>query len=154
LKVRPSLIFAGLAFLPVFLAATASADQIVIEKGEWTMTSDFYLTTEQGGQLFGEEGGSETVTECWKLDEEVVIDESFIVPAGCQVLDWGARRTDYLIDLQLACVVEGAELDGSVLIAANKDRSMLSARYWPGNVGSDPRIRVEGILMGRRNRAC
>ncbi|MFN7056208.1 hypothetical protein [Hyphomonas sp.] len=147
---RPIPILASL----VILASAASADQIILEKGEWTMTSDFYLTIEEGGRLLDEESDSETVTECWRLDEEVVIDESMVVSPDCRVLDRGSVRTDYLIELQMVCVIDGLDMDGAILMTTNKARNMLSARYWLKSADYSTTVRSDGIIMGRRNGAC
>lgn len=136
----------------LLLAGAASAQTITVAKGEWTLSTDLYLTGEINGEPLDEPADSQTITECWLQDDEVELDESMLAMDGCTTV--GGSRTDYSIDLKLSCSMEGIPMDGAVLMSTNAARDMIAGRFLLDSRDPVLKIRSEGIIMGRRVSAC
>lgn len=136
----------------LLIAGTASAQKIVVEKGEWTISTDIYLTGEVDGQILDEPVESESVTECWLQDDEVELDESMLAIDGCTTVR--GDRTDYSMDLQLSCVMEGIPMDGSVFMSTNAARDMMAGRFLLESRDPVIKVRSEGIIMAHRTGTC
>jgi len=140
-------------WLPALLiAGAASAQTITVEKGQWTYSTDIYLSGQVDGESIDEPTESMTDSECWALDEEVELDESMILMEDCETV--AGHHTDYALDMTLRCLIGGIPMDGSVVMATNAARDMVSGRFLIHGKDTDYQIRVEGIIFARRTGAC
>lgn len=136
----------------LLMAGAASAQTIIVKKGEWTVSSDLYLTGQVDGESLDEPVESQTITECWLQDDEVEIDESMLAMDGCMTV--GGTRAEHAIDMKLSCVLEGIPMDGSVTIATNSARDMFTSRFLLDSRDPVIKVRSEGIIMARRTGSC
>lgn len=147
---RPAFILASL----IVFAASAQAEPLSVNKGQWAVSQDIYYEASASGEKIDIPSEHSSVEECWSQDEEVLIDESMVeMFEGC--VSTGATAMAYGLDIGLSCNFDGLEVNGSALFSLSHDRDSFVAQV---NLASPPEdivdFRSHMLMIGHRSGTC
>lgn len=147
---RPAIALSAL----LLAAASAGAQSISVNKGQWVVTQDIYYEAAANGETIDIPAEFSSVNECWALDEEVLIDESMVeMFEGC--VSTGVTPKPYGLDIGLSCNFEGIDVAGSALFSVANGRDAFVAQVNLASLPGDVLEFDSHILMiGHRAGAC
>lgn len=135
-------------------AATAQAEPISVNKGQWFVTQDIYYEASNNGEPLDFPAEHTTLDECWMQDDEVLIDESMVAMfEGCSATEVVSKS--FGLDIGLACNFSGMDVAGSANFSVSHGRDSFVAQVYLATLTSDPLDFESHILMiGHRTGSC
>jgi hypothetical protein len=137
----------------LLISVAASAEPLMVAKGNWLATTDVYFNLVMNGEPVDIPSEHDVVNECWETDAEVTIDESMASFMGdCSVGNSLAQAHSFEMDI--SCNFDGSPMTGIASFVVSKGGESFAGRLLlSGDIQGAP-IEADGVLLGHRTGAC